>query len=1029
MLAADLLADFHRKITDSPADFEAELTGLFLQPLLQEAIYLASPALHAAFLTALQNEGKAADKNLATLYKYLIRMCTRATSYGLFAGFTTGRFSDYTAINFNETRPFSRFTRLDGAIAGDIADYYKKQDHILNQVLFYPSSSLYTIGDTVRFVERINSPEGPKNLLSGILVDPMLKKILAASVKGASLKQLITVLSAQTTKAHAKQYLMALIQMQVIVSELDVNVTGQPYLLALEGKLKNIPATGKQIHYLKQIQKLLKKPVTAEHTHKQWSDLLLKAGVALHDKTPVHTDVCFNTTDCQIKRQSIEILTQEFANISYLYQADHEDTDLAEFKKSFFQKYENRQVPLLEALDCENGIGYGPLIPGHSELLELVENISFPASKPAPALPTALSRLKAKLASRAAPEKMLPVLLTDHELAEFKSEIQSSEQIADSYLYWLGSFITRSAKALDKGDFRFLLKSIGGASGLELMGRFCHADPLLAAQLQNAASAQQAKYPGVIYAEIAHLPQARTANILARPHLRQYEIVYLAAGNLPRHRQIPANDLMISVPDGKEILIISKRLKKRVQPCMATAHNFTRGLPVYRFLADVSRQQNPQFTDWHWEEHDQQVTLPRIEYGHFVISRARWNIKEKAFPFLFKKNSSFQINWPAAAAQLSIPRYFQVCHGDQELLIDSACPRALKLLGEMFTAKKSKRLVEWLDSADFGLIRDQAGTYSHELVIPFLQKSATKVQVADPSLPQKPSSDKEQTNFWVGSCWLYVRIYCGTKTAERILTDQLHDLLEDLTQTGIVEKWFYIRYQDNLPHIRIRFYHSTRPDFWYTVLSKLSSLLGPLTLSGLISSLQTDIYKRETERYWGLSFPALESIFYFDSCAALQILRQLKTKEDPETERWLTGIYGADRLMDALGIQLAEKVSIIQKLYASFFAEFKGNKDLTIQLNDQYRKHKAVISRFMQEPGPVCEQIFKQRSACIQTILSGSQVMMLRRYCEHAPSFIHLFLNRLFVSDHRRQELVIYHYLNKYYNTLINKGKKSKTKE
>ena len=337
MLAADLLADFHKKITDSHVNFAAELTGLFLKPLLQEAIYLASPTFYDAFSTALKNEEKVPDKILTTLYKYLIRMCTRATPYGLFAGFATGRFSAYTAINFNERHPFSRFTRVDMAIAGQIADYHKRQDPVLNQALFYPSSSLYKIGDTVRFVERINSPEGPKNLLSGMLVDTMLKKVLAGSVRGATFKQLVTLLSSQATKVQAKQYLLALIDMQVIVSELDVNVTGQPYLLALERKIKTIPAAGKQIQHLKQIRRLIKKPVIPAHTHKLWAGLLLKAGLHLQGKTPIHTDTRFNTTQCQINRAAIDMLTQEFANIRYLYQADYEHTDLLLFKKNFFR--------------------------------------------------------------------------------------------------------------------------------------------------------------------------------------------------------------------------------------------------------------------------------------------------------------------------------------------------------------------------------------------------------------------------------------------------------------------------------------------------------------------------------------------------------------------------------------------------------------------------------------------------------------------------------------------------------------------
>src|SRR5690606_20264688 len=93
LLPTDLLYDLNKEIGLNPGSFDERILSLFSQPLLAEAVSLASPGLYNAFLRLKENrEAKGGKKILNALYKYLIRMCTRATPYGLFAGIATGEF-------------------------------------------------------------------------------------------------------------------------------------------------------------------------------------------------------------------------------------------------------------------------------------------------------------------------------------------------------------------------------------------------------------------------------------------------------------------------------------------------------------------------------------------------------------------------------------------------------------------------------------------------------------------------------------------------------------------------------------------------------------------------------------------------------------------------------------------------------------------------------------------------------------------------------------------------------------------------
>jgi hypothetical protein len=50
-----------------------------------------------------------------------------------------------------------------------------------------------------------------------------------------------------------------------------------------------------------------------------------------------------------------------------------------------------------------------------------------------------------------------------------------------------------------------------------------------------------------ILAEIVHIPESRTGNILRRPILRDYEIAYLSNSGVSRDYTLDINDLMVSI--------------------------------------------------------------------------------------------------------------------------------------------------------------------------------------------------------------------------------------------------------------------------------------------------------------------------------------------------------------------------------------------------------------------------------------------------------------------------------------------------
>jgi hypothetical protein len=90
------------------------LRALLDDPVLQEALFLASPAVHKLLpLWARNPEGDRGQKIERTILRYLFRMAGRPTPFGLFAACSTGQAGARTEFRLAGPAGDHRHTRLD----------------------------------------------------------------------------------------------------------------------------------------------------------------------------------------------------------------------------------------------------------------------------------------------------------------------------------------------------------------------------------------------------------------------------------------------------------------------------------------------------------------------------------------------------------------------------------------------------------------------------------------------------------------------------------------------------------------------------------------------------------------------------------------------------------------------------------------------------------------------------------------------------------------------------------------------------
>ncbi len=1028
-LPLDVLYAFNERTLNRPEVFERELIRFFSQSSMLEALYVASPELYHSFIGLIDGRVKTGvDKLLKTLYKYLVRMSSRSTPYGLFAGCAVGELRQETRIAFDEVEPFRKHVRLDMNYVAELADGLLQKSVIRNELKFFPNTSLYPIGDAYRYVESTLSNKKRVYILASVDRNAYLDKIIATSRDGATTRELADCIESEdVSREEAEQFVDAIIHAQILVSELAATVTGEEFFFTIAEKLRGIAGAAMDLEQLNKIANLLQSGEQSVDKYREVEAVLARHFATTGSKDLVQTDLFLQTQSCTMHEKVVTTLTREYQNLACLGYRNLMP-ELDQFKKRFLERYEQREMPLLEVLDCETGIGYGDVMAGRADNLPLLDDMQWPGRpKSAQAEVSAIAELRDRLFLQSIADKTMCICLTDNILNEFRETTDDTAQTPDSF-YLFGSLIAGSQEDVDNGNFKFAFKAMGGPSGLKLIGRFCHGDSQLSEWVKNAVAGEEALDEEGVYAEIAHLPEARVGNVLMRPHLREFEIPYLSGSSMPRENQILPEDLMVSVSASGDVILRSKRLNKRVFPRLTNAHNFAEGLPVYRFLCELAYQYDYHYLGWEWGHLASHTFLPRVEYKHWILSRATWNIDKKMAVSIVGSDLLAAGEWRVLRTAFNIPRFVLLRQGDSELLIDGDSDFAVEIVSDAIRKFDKVTLTEFPEHEQNGFLGKPGENYLNELLLPLLHKkeSSLPMQVLEQQSVARPAVRRD---FMTGSEWLYVKIYAGTRTADRLLTSVIKPFADRLVAESVIEKWFFIRYGDPDNHIRLRFFHGGDKSFWQTVLAELHVLMEPYLINGTVRKIQLDTYKRELERYGDQAFEEIESIFFADSVATAGLLNRLSGDEG-EHFRWLTGLRGVDMLLSDLGFTLTDKKAFAEQLQERFFHEFRGDTRLNVQLNGKYRQHTEEIRSFLDSEHDAKNGIedivalLEKRSVRIRASLSVIPPRNEISLNHFASSLVHMFLNRLFVSQQREHELVVYHYLKKYYESKLARREK-----
>jgi hypothetical protein len=90
------------RLAEKRCDAEALLSYYQANASFREAIAVASPSLDQAIRNMKSKKGKEREQVGSSLLKYLLRMSTRSTPFGLFSAVAQGKWGQHTAVSVNQ---------------------------------------------------------------------------------------------------------------------------------------------------------------------------------------------------------------------------------------------------------------------------------------------------------------------------------------------------------------------------------------------------------------------------------------------------------------------------------------------------------------------------------------------------------------------------------------------------------------------------------------------------------------------------------------------------------------------------------------------------------------------------------------------------------------------------------------------------------------------------------------------------------------------------------------------------------------
>lgn len=955
-------------VVRNPAFPMSRWSGELNQELLDDnffrsAIFLASQSLYNALHKKDFQLRLVHTRERLALLKYLNRMSFRATPFGLFSSFCLS--------GWGSVRPAGPHPAISSA--GTLylqRDFYEMaaltrrliHQSSSTQLKYKSSEAWYTSQNQSRVLK--SDAAGGNITIASFTLTAWLKQLLLYCQTSRSRKAIERKLSIWCgSKELAAGLFVQLIDGGLLCAAPGINVTGRDFTEKAARQLQpgQLPEFSRKLS-----------------TGAPFKELALSPG----GHYAVYCRKAFGKVSV-----SYQQLLLEGVNCLARLTAPQPSAGLSQFISRFRSRYEAAEVPLLKALDPELGLGYQP----HEfryQAEPLIDTIASPANTSE--MQVVWTPAHALIASKMAKGGTVRLMETD---LDNLPQIALNELPPSFSVLW---------QALGE---KVLIEQAGGCSALSLSGRFTPFDAHLCSALRQVAKEEDKRNPGIVFAEISYLVAGKPANVNYRRSLRKFEIPVLTEAGVDRNHVLKLDDLYLRIVEGK-LVLYSKKLNQQVVPRLSNVYNHSREeFPLFRFLCDL------QYIDLRCSLTLSLETMfpgldyyPRVEFRDCILSPAKWKLTGRDVP-------STPDEMRSLAVSLGLPRHYVLTEGDHELLFDADCDKSLGMFIQICRPKHSFFLKESFVSQHSSLKDEKGNLYGAQYVTALVKQSVTYPGTALP--PASKSVASPGRIFLPGQEWLYLKIYCHQVSAKEILCKVILTAMKKMKKKGLIRGWFFVRYHDPDYHLRLRI-QLCKPGAT-GVLESMMSRLNTYVASSLVHDVSVGIYQRELERYGADLITDCEEIFYRSSELVTAWLAGKGGDDDPTA----FAVCSTGIILRTLLIETQVIFEYVKMHSERMLEEFSVSKETRLSMDIKYRSYRDDMNR-VADDGCSFQGTKRQMTAFLSALeklqTAAGQLSWQRRY-KLCSDLMHMHLNRLFSSEQRKKEMIIYYFLSKFYKS------------
>jgi len=956
---------------------------------IARAIVLGNPALFEAFERA-KISLKDIDKVVSKILRLLIRMSSRPTPFGMYAGISVGSWSNHSDLVI-ASEPASTATRLDSEFAAKLA--LSMEQKYLKSLLLFANPAVSIRRNRVYLLEK--APTLNELDVDGLSIQatPEIVDVLKLAHEPAPYSRLAEVLGATgMTEEDAHGILSQLVETTFLLTNLRASAV-EAAAPSMMSALSDIAECGEKslLFNMAKNSALIDKSIDTIDTSKL-NTMVREGGdvVSTAAGMGLQTDTALSTAGGTLNKAVATAVSRMVELLIKLGCVESGALHIADYRDRFLAKYDHREAPCLELLNQDVGLG----LPNSAD-----------GQRQAP-IDAKKQRVMNGLVHKAIRNHQFEIVLDDAVIESLSDKPPSRDKLPSS----LDAFVTILASSLaDLDAGRFVIASCRPVAGAgRNLGRFADLAPLpVPSALAECDKAEQAVEPDAVIAEVCSIPRTlRVANVRSARHARGFEIPVHSGSKASN--AIGLDDLLVGVENGR-FYVRSLKLGCRVRTSVTNLMNAKFDTAIARFLGDVSKDGILEIVPFSWGAASQSVFLPRLRYDKFIISPARWHLSSADIPIEPGLPAEKFSHWLAAwRTEWFVPRYVYLTQGDNRLLLDLDNSQHRDELRLELSAVKQHELIQleeafcqpeqlWLQGED--------GHFVSELVVPLIKgPSATNSSESAVNYAFDPQSISIATRIKPpGQIWVFAKFYCGQNLADDLISGPLLDLSESIAADRLSRLSFFMRYGDPDSHVRQRFLvkDSQAADEVYRRICQLGS---NLIAEELCTRLTFDTYDREIERYGGPeAIDSAECLFAADSEAVAKLIK-LDAAGQWQYSRIVTAAATSDRMLTSLGLDPAARVDWYRNndiARNESGADYRLHKDelMALFVTDKNAPHQPLDAILAEWKSSLSSVGAKYNSLNASASLSRDLLWIYR-------SFVHMHCNRLGLNNQQEAQAI-----------------------